>query len=69
MKNSDNDYNSGKSSTVDPPSARPMILRERNRLRNLDLREEGRNLNINGEEEIENSFNSELRSLKCLVAL
>ena len=35
----------------------------------LLLREEGRNLNISGEEEIENSFNSELRSLKCLVAL
>ena len=46
-----------------------MILRERNRLRNLDLREEGRNLNIRGEEEIENSFKSELRSLKSLAAL
>ena len=46
-----------------------MILRERNRLRNLDLREEGRNLNISGEEEIVNSFKSELRSLKSLVAL
>ena len=27
--------------------------RESNRFRNLDLREEGRNLNISGEEEIE----------------
>ena len=35
--------------------------RESNRFRNLDLREEGRNLNISGEEEIENSFKSELR--------
>ena len=42
---------------------------EKNRLRNLDLREEGRNLNISGEEEIENSFKSELRSLKRLVAV
>ena len=25
MKNSDNEWNSGKSSTVDPPSAQPMI--------------------------------------------
>ena len=54
---------------MDPPSARQMILRERNRLRNLDLRGEGRNLNISGEEEIENSFKSELRSLKSLVAV
>ena len=43
--------------------------RESNRFRNLDLREEGRNLNISGEEEIENSFKSELRSLKSLVAV
>ena len=43
--------------------------REKNRLRNLDLREEGRNLNISGEEEIESSFKSELRSLKSLVAV
>ena len=35
----------------------------------FDLREEGRNLNISGEEEIENSFKSELRSLKSLVAV
>ena len=45
------------------------IWREKNRLRNLDLREEGRNLNISGKEEIENSFKSELRSLKSLVAV
>ena len=43
--------------------------REKNRLRDLDLREEGRNLNISGKEEIENSFKSELRSLKSLVAV
>ena len=30
--------------------------RESNRFRNLDLREEGRNLNISGEEEIEKLF-------------
>ena len=39
--------------------------RERNRFCNFDLREEGRNLNVGGEEEVENSF----RSLKNLVAL
>ena len=38
--------------------------RERNRLRN-----EGKNLNISGDEEIENYFKSELRSLKGLEAL
>ena len=43
--------------------------REKNRLRDLDLREEGRNLNISGKEEIENSFKSELRSLKSLLAV
>ena len=35
----------------------------------LFFREEGRNLNISGEKEIENSFKSELTSLKSLVAV
>ena len=43
--------------------------RERNRFRKLYLRKEGRNLNVGGEEELENSFRSELSSLKSLVAL
>ena len=34
--------------------------RERNRFRKLDLRKEGRNLNVGGEEEVENSFRPEL---------
>ena len=38
--------------------------RKRNILRNLDLRDEGRDPSISEEEEIENSFKSELRSLK-----
>ena len=43
--------------------------RERNRFRNLDLNEEKRDLFISIEEEVENSFRSELRSLYSLVAL
>ena len=71
MKNINNEYNSGKLNTVDPLSAQKRIgdRCERNRFRNLDFREEGRNSNVNREEEVENSFRSELSSLKSLVGL
>ena len=68
MKNINNEYNSGKLNTVDPLSAQKRIG-VRNRFRNLDFREEGRNSNVNREEEVENSFRSELSSLKSLVGL
>ena len=44
--------------------------RESNRFRNLDLREEGRNLNISGEEEIETLLSRNWgHYVKSLVAL
>lgn len=43
-------------------ASRAQNRRERNSLRNLDIREERRNLKVNGDEEIENSFYLELRS-------